>query len=171
MRWPFQAPQERKTLRLEGEKATRKRQEAARMLADLFIRHYSMTPPQIIDELERIHEFYEIPAWAPAGEPGGYFAQLATELSQTALSPQDTARLVAMLSWQELRAYKDRGGPGSVVLAAIRNPSEAYIPALTEHVAWLEEELKHLSPSQYRTDVASELRLAKSAIQACRVRP
>jgi len=44
-----------------------------------------------------------------------------------------------------------------------------YIPALTEHVRWLEREIKKLASSPYRTDVESEIRLAKSAIQACRV--
>jgi hypothetical protein len=42
---------------------------------------------------------------------------------------------------------------------------------LTEHLAWLEQEIKSLPSSQYRTDVTSEIRLTKSAIQACRLKP
>jgi hypothetical protein len=76
-----------------------------------------------------------------------------------------------MLLWPELRAHKDRGAPSCFVRAAIQNPSEAYIPTLSEHVAWLEKEVKPLGSTQYQTEIASEIRLTKGAIQACRLRP
>ncbi|HXY79069.1 MAG TPA: hypothetical protein VEI08_00380 [Candidatus Bathyarchaeia archaeon] len=141
------------------------------MLADLFVRRNGMATASIIGELERIHEFYEVPSWAPSGEQGGYFYQIVKDVTQASLPPEQVRRLVAMLLWPELRAYKDRNGPTCLVMAALQAPSETYIPALDEHVAWLEEEIKSLSSSQYRTDVASEIRLAKGAIQACRVKP
>jgi len=139
------------------------------MLADLFIRSYTLQPEQIVDELERIHEFAGVPAWAPSGEPEGYFYQLAKDLSEATPTRDETTHLVAMLSWPELRAYRDRGAASFLIGAIIRHPAEAYIPALTEHVGWLEREIKKLSSSQYRMDVESEIRLAKSAIQACRI--
>ena len=168
MAWPFQS-KEKKERDSQQEQFFQKQQEATRMLADLFIRHYSMKAPEIIGELERIHEFSAIPMRAPSGEAGGYFYQLVKELSDGELTQQETVRLVAMLAWPELRKYKERGAPTCLVLAAIRHPAESYIPTLADHVAWLEKELKPLPSSQYRTDVASEIRLAKSAIQACRV--
>jgi len=170
MRWLFQT-EERKERRREEQTEFRKKEEASRMMADLFLRHYSMKAADVISELERIHRFFAVPSWAPSGEPRGYFYQLATELSGAPLTPEETRRLIAMLLWPELREYKDRSAPSCFVLAAVRHPSEAYIPTLTQHVAWLEEEIKPLGSSQYRTDIASEIRLAKSAIQACRVRP
>jgi hypothetical protein len=169
MKWPFQN-EESKERRREQEEQIRRQAEATRMLADLFIRHNSMTTVDIIGELERIHRFYALPSWAPAGERGGYFYQIAKELSHSSLTSRETGRLVAMLLWPEFRAYKDRSAPSCLVLAAIQNPSEAYIPILSEHVAWLEKEIKPLGSTEYQTDIASEIRLAKGAIQACRLR-
>ncbi len=166
MAWLFHTKDDR---HVQEEQQFRKQEEATRMLADLFIRHYSMKASEIISELERIHEYSPIPIRAPSGDAEGYFYQLVKELSNGKLTPQETARLVAMLSWPELRKYKNRGPSTCLVLAAIRHPAEAYIPTLADHVAWLEKELKPLSSSQYRSDVASEIRLSKSAIQACRV--
>ena len=166
MRWPFQA-EERKERRQKDEDQFRKREEATRMMADLFIRHYSMATAEIIGKLERIHSFYQVPSGAPSGEQGGYLYHLAMELSQTSLTPEETRRLVAMLLWGELRACEDRSAPSCFVLVAMRNPSEAYIPILKEHLAWLEEQMKRLASSQYRSDIASEIRLTKGAIQAC----
>jgi len=137
------------------------------MMADLFIRHYSMATAEIIGKLERIHSFYEVPSWAPSEEQGAYLHHLAMELSETSLTPEETARIVAMLLWTELRACEDRRAPSCFVLAAMRNPSEAYIPILREHLAWLEEETKRLGSSQDHSDIASEIRLTKGAIQAC----
>ncbi|HXW62496.1 MAG TPA: hypothetical protein VEJ45_07860 [Candidatus Acidoferrales bacterium] len=170
MKWLFRN-QESKERRREEEEQIRKQEEATRMLADLFIRHNSMTTVDIIGELERIHRFCAVPSWAPAGERGGYFYQIAKELSHGSLSSEETGRLVAMLLWPELRGYKDRSAPSCLVLAAVQNPSEAYIPILSEHVAWLEKEVKPLGSTQYQTEIASEIRLAKGAIQACRLRP
>jgi len=170
MRWPFQT-EERKERHRKDEDQFRKREEATRRMADLFIRHYSIAAAEIISELERIHSFYEVPSWAPSGEPGGYLHQLVTELSQTSLTPEETRRLVAMLLWPELRAYKDRTATSCFVSAAMRNPSEAHIPILKEHLAWLEEEIKRPGSSQSRSDIASEIRLTKGAIQACWLRP
>ncbi len=141
------------------------------MLADLFIRHNSMATGDILDELERIHHYYAVPSGAPFEERGGYFYQLVKELTESSLPPEQVGRLVAMLSWSELRAYKDRSAPSRFVLASIQHPSEAYIPTLSKHLVWLEEEIKPLPSSQYRTDVASEIRLTKGAIQACRLKP
>lgn len=170
MRWLFQT-EESKERRREEEEQNRKHEEAARMMADLFVRHYSLATAKIIEELERIHRFYAVPSWAPSGEQGGYFYQIARELSHTSLTPEETGRLVAMLLWPELRTYNDRSAPSCFVSVAMQNPSEAYIPILSEHVAWLEEEIKPLGSTQYRADVASEIRLTKGAIQACRLRP
>jgi hypothetical protein len=170
MAWPFQTTESKEQLRQEEQQFIRE-EEAARRLADLFIRHYGMEAPEIVDELERIHQFSPVPIWAPSGETGGYFHQLVKELSDGQLTAEETSRLVAMLSWPELQAHKDRGAPTCLVLAAIRHPAESYIPTLSEHAARLEKEIKTLPSSQYRTDVASEIRLTKSAIQACRVGP
>lgn len=170
MRWLFQT-EESKERHREEEEQNRKQSEATRMMADLFMRHNSMTTADIISELEQMHRFYAVATWAPSGEGGGYFHQIAKDLSYAPLPPGEIARLVAMLLWPELRAYKDRGAPSCFVSVAIQNPSEAYIPTLTEHFAWLENEIKRLPPTQYRADIASEMRLTKAAIQACRLRP
>jgi len=171
MRWPFQTAETRERRHEEEAERFRKREEATRMIADLFMRHNGMATASIIDELERIHEFYAVPSSAPSGEQGGYFYQIIKDLTQAPLPAEQVRRLVAMLLWPELRPYKDRGAPTCLVMAALQAPSETNIPALSEHVAWLEQEIKSLSSSQYRTDVASEIRLAKGAIQACRVKP
>jgi hypothetical protein len=134
VRWPFETKESKERHR-EEEEQTRKHNEAGRMIADLFIRRNCMTTRDIIGELERMRRFYAVASWAPSGERGGYFYELAKDLSNAPLTPEETARLVAMLSWPELRAYKDRGAPACLVLAAIRNPGEAYIPTLTEHLA------------------------------------
>ena len=141
------------------------------MMADLFIRHNGMATADIIGELEQMHQFYAVASWAPSEERGGYFHQIAMDLSHAPLTPGEVARLVAMLLWPELRAYKDRNAPSCLVATAMQKPSETYIPTLTEHFAWLEDEIKTLAPTQYRADVASEIRLTKAAIQACRLRP
>jgi len=169
MRWPFQA--EARKERRNKDEEFRKREEATRMMADLFIRHYSMATAEIIGKLERIHSFCEVPSWAPSGEQGGYLHHLAMELSQASLTPEETRRIVAMLLWPELRACEDRGAPSCFVRAAMRNPSEEYIPILREHLAWLEEAMKRLGSSQHRSDITSEIRLTKGAIQACWLRP
>jgi len=168
MTWLFQTKESKEQHR-QDEQQFRQEVVATRMLADLFIRHHSMKAPEIIAQLERIHQFSAVPIWAPSGDAGGYFYQLVKELSDALLKPEEASRLVAMLSWPELRMHEDRGAPTCLVLTAIRHPAEAYIATLSEHVAWLEEEIKRLPSSQYRIDVASEIRLAKSAIQACRV--
>lgn len=162
---------DREERRHEKEDQSRKHEEAARMMADLFIRHNSMATSDIIGELEEMHRFYAVAAWAPSEERGGYLNQILADLSHAPLPPEETGRLVAMLLWPELRAYKDRSAPTCLVSAAIQNPSEVYIPTLTEHFSWLEEEIKPLRSTQYRADVASEMRLTKAAIQACRLRP
>jgi len=168
MRWPF-GTTEREGRHREEDEHYRKSEEATRRLADLFIRHYSMATSDIIGELEQIHRYYRVPGGEASGKGGGYFGQLAKELSQSSLTSEEASRLVAMLSWPELRAYEDRSAPTSFVTAAMQNPSETYIPVLSEHVAWLEKEIKPLGSSQYRTDIASEIRLTKAAIQACRL--
>jgi hypothetical protein len=170
MRWLFHT-EESKGRRREQEEQTRKHEEAGRMMADLFMRHNSMTTANIISELEQMHRFYAVASWAPSEEPGGYFHQIVKDLSHAPLTREEIGRLVAMLLWPELRAYKDRSAPSCFVSVAIQNPSEAYVPTLTEHFAWLENEIKRLPPTQYRADIASEMRLTKGAIQACRVRP
>ncbi|MGD1211158.1 MAG: hypothetical protein ABR973_07360 [Candidatus Acidiferrales bacterium] len=167
MRWLFET-KESKGRRHDQEEQGRKREEATRMMADLFIRHNGMATADIIGELEQMHQFYAVASWAPSEERGGYFYQIAMDLSHARLTPEETGRLVAMLLWPELRAYKDRSAPSCFVSAAIQNPSEAYIPTLTEHFAWLEKEIKTLPSTQYRADIASEMRLTKGAIQACR---
>jgi hypothetical protein len=168
MSWLFKAA-EREERRREREEESRKHEEVTRMMADLFIRHNSMTPAEMIGELEQMHRFYAVATWAPSEERGGYFYQIATDLSHTPLTPEEISRLVAMLLWPEFRAYKDSSAPSCLVSAAIQNPSEAYIPTLTEHLAWLEKEIKPLGSSQYRADIASAIRLTKAAIQACRI--
>ena len=170
MGWPFQT-EEGKSRRHEREEQSRKREEATRMMADLFMRHNGMAAADIIAELEEMHRFYAVASWAPSEERGGYFHQIATDLSHAPLTHDETGRLVAMLLWPELRAYKDRNAPSCFVSMAMQNPSEAFIPTLTEHFDWLEKEIKTLPPTQYRSDVASEMRLTKAAIQACRLRP
>jgi|HubBroStandDraft_1064217.scaffolds.fasta_scaffold136742_1 hypothetical protein len=170
MSWLFKT-EERKDRHRDEEEQHRKTDVTARMMADLFLRHYSMANPAIIAELERIHQFYAVPSWAPSGERGGYFFDILKDLTHAPLPPGETGRLVAMLLWPELREYKDRGAPAYLVSAALQNPSATFIPALTEHLAWLEQEIKSLPSSQYRTDVTSEIRLTKSAIQACRLKP
>jgi hypothetical protein len=170
MSWLFKT-EERKDRQREEEEKNWKSDEAARMLADLFIRHYSLANAAIIAELERIHQFYAVPSWAPSGDRGGYFCEIARDLTRAPLPLDETGRLAAMLLWPELREYKDRNAPSCFVSAVMQNPSAKYIPALAEHLAWLEDELKHLTSSQYRNDVASELRLTKSAVQACRLKP
>ena len=140
-------------------------------MADLFIRRYSLPPATIIGEIERIHEFQGVPSWAPSDEREGYFYELVKGLSDTPLTPAETRRMVAMLQWPEFRSHKDRSAPSCFVHVAIRNPSNAYIPILSEHLSWLEGEIKRLASSQYRTDIESEIRLTKGAIQACRLRP
>lgn len=166
MAWLFDT-KEGKERRSDREEQDRKREEAARMMADLFMRHNSMTTAAIIGELEEMHRFYAVASWAPSDERG-YFYQIATDLSHAPLTRDETSRLVAMLAWPELRTYKDRSAPACFVLAAMQQPSEAHVPALTEHFAWLESEIKPLRQTQYRADVASEMRLTKGAIQACR---
>ena len=170
MAWLF-GTEKRTERRHEREEQSRKHEEAARMMADLFIRHNSMATADILAELEQMHRFYAVATWAPSEDGGGYLYQIARDLSHARLTPEETGRLVAMLLWPELRAYKDRNAPSCFISAAMQNPSEAYIPTLTEHLAWLEEEIKPLGSTQYRTDVASEIRLTKGAIQACRLRP
>src|SRR5579862_6833865 len=101
-----------KERRGEKEDRERKREEATRQMADLFMRHNSMTPAQIIAEIENMHQFYAVASWAPSEERGGYFYQIATDLSHAALAQSEVGRLVAMLLWPELRDYKDRGAPG-----------------------------------------------------------
>lgn len=168
MGWLFDT-KERKERRSEREEEDRKREEATRMMADLFMRHNSMAAADIISELEQMHRFYAVASWAPS-EERGYFYQIVTDLSHARLTSEEIDRLVAMLSWPELRAHKDRSAPSCFVLMAMQNPSEAYIPSLTEHFSWLENEIKPLRSTQYRADVASEMRLTKGAIQACRAR-
>jgi len=166
MGWLFDT-KERQERRSEREEQSRKYEEATRMMADLFMRHNSMTTAAIIGELEEMHRFYAVASWAPSEEKG-YFYQIATDLSHARLTREETSRLVAMLAWPELRAYKDRSAPSCFILAAMQHPSEAYVPTLTEHFAWLENEIKPLRQTKYRADVASEMRLTKGAIQACR---
>jgi hypothetical protein len=168
MRWLFKGNREHR--RKQAEQSI-KHEEAARMMVDLFVRRNGMASAEIIGELERMHRFYSVAAWAPSGERGSYFYELASELSNAPLAPEETARLVGMLLWPKLRAYEDRGAPSCFVSTAIRSPSEAYIPTLAEHLNWLEEALKPLGSSEYRNDIASEIRLTKATIQACRLRP
>ncbi|MGA2510687.1 MAG: hypothetical protein ABSG27_10675 [Candidatus Acidiferrales bacterium] len=170
MSWLFKT-EEREERRHEREEQDRKRGEATRRMADLFMRRNSMAPAAIIGELERLHEFYAVPTWAPSAEKGGYFYQIATDLSHVPLMPEQTGRLVAMLLWPEFRTREDRSAPSCLVSAAMQNPSHAYIATLSAHLAWLEEEIKPLASGQYRTDLASEIRLTKATIQACRIRP
>jgi hypothetical protein len=170
MSWPFKTA-EREERSREKEEESRKHEEVTRMMADLFIRHNRMTPAEIVSELEQMHRFYAVATWAPSEEPGGYFYHIATDISHAPPAAEEVSRLVAMLLWPEFRSFKDSSAPTFLVSLAIQNASEAYIPTLTEHLAWLEKEIKPLGSSQYRTDIASEIRLTKAAIQACRIRP
>jgi len=170
MTWPFQTEQLDKRRHREEEQS-RKRHEATRMLADLFIRRNGMQSADIITRLEQIHEFYAVPNSAPSeGEPGGYLEQIAKDLCQGSLRPHETARLVAMLSWPELRASEDRTASSCLVMVIVQNPSERHVLPLSEHLAWLEKQVKARESSQYQTDIASEIRLTKAAIQACHLR-
>jgi hypothetical protein len=168
--WPFETKEARER-RSEQEEQSRKHDEAARMMADLFIRHNSMTTVNILGELEKMHRFYAVATWAPSDEGGGYFHEIAKDLSHAPVSPEEVSRLVAMLSWPEIGTCRDRNAPSCIVSMAIQNPSGSFIPVLTEHFAWLETEIKSLRTTQYRADIASEMRLTKAAIQACRLRP
>lgn len=51
MKWPFHTAQNEAHHHAE-EELYRKKQEATRMLADIFVRHYSMTTSEIVSELE-----------------------------------------------------------------------------------------------------------------------
>jgi hypothetical protein len=136
MKWPFQTEQLEKR-RYREQEQSRKRNEATRMLADLFIRRNSMRPADIIARLEQVHEFHAVPSSAPSeGEPGGYLEQIAKDLSHGPLTPRETERLVGMLSWSELRASEDRTASSCLVMVAVKNPSERHIPPLREHLAW-----------------------------------
>jgi hypothetical protein len=158
--------------RREREVQAIKQEEAGRMMADLFMRHNSMTTGNIIGELEQMHGFYAVASWEPSEEPGGsYFCDIVKDLTHTPLTRGEIGRLVSMLPWPELRSSQDREAPSCLVSVAMQGPSEAFIPTLTEHFAWLENEIKRLPPTQYRADIASEMRLTKAAIQACRLRP
>ena len=170
MGWPFET-RVTKDRRSEQEKQTRNDQEATRMMADLYVRHNSMATADIIQELEQMHRFHAVATWAPSEEGGGYFYEIAKDISRASLRSSEVARLVAMLLWPELGAYPDRHAPSCIVSMAFQNPSAAYIPTLTDHFAWLEKRIKTLQPTTYRADIASEMRLTKSAIQACRLRP
>jgi len=171
MKWPFQTDQ-LETRRYRQEEQSRKRHEATRMLADLFIRRNSMRPSDIIARLEQIHGFYAVPSSEPSeGEPGGYLEEIVKDLAHGSLTPHETERLVGMLSWSELRASEDRTASSRLVTIAVDNPSERHIPPLREHLRWLEEQAKPRQSSQYQTDIAYEIRLTKGAIQACHLRP
>ncbi len=171
MKWPFLTG-EHEEVRREEEKQSRKCLEATRMLADLFIRRNSLAPAEIVAKLEQIHEFYAVASSAPSdAEPGGYLEQIVKDLSAGYLSASVTARLVSMLSWPELRRSEDRTGPSRLVTAAVQNPSQAYIPTLNEHLAWLQKRVNRRESNQYQTDIESEIRLTKSAIQACHLQP
>jgi hypothetical protein len=157
--------------RREEEKQSRKHNEATRMLADLFIHRNSMAPSNIIARLEQIHEFDAVPSSEPSeGEPGGYLEQIIKDMSHGSLTTDQTGRLVAMLLWPELRTSEDRTAPSAIVMAAVQNPHPAYIPPLRAHLASLEERWKPYESNQYQTDIASEIRLIKGAIQACHLR-
>lgn len=170
MSWPFKIA-EREERRREREEQGRKHGEATRMMANLFIGHNSMSTADIIAELERMHRFYAVATWAPSQEGGGYVYQISSDLFHAGLTVEQTGRLVAMLLWPEFCAYEDRRAPSCLISAAMQNPSHTYIPTLTEHLAWLEKEIKPLGSSQYRTDIGSEIRLTKATIQACWLRP
>jgi hypothetical protein len=170
MGWPFETKVS-KDRRSEQEKQSRKDHEATRMMADLYIRHNSMASSDIIRALEQMHRFHAVATWAPSEEGGGYFHEIAKDLSQAPLPESEVARLVSMLLWPELRAYPDRNASSCIVSMAFKNPNAAYIPTLTEHFTWLEKRINTLRPTTYRADIASEMRLTKSAIQACRLRP
>jgi hypothetical protein len=157
--------------RRKEEEQSRKHNEATRMLADLFIHRNSMAPSDIIARIERIHEFDAVPTSEPSeGEPGGYLEQIIKDMSLGSLTAEQTGRLVAMLLWPELRASEDRSAPSSIVMSAVQNPHQAYIPPLSAHLASLEKRLKPYGSSQDQTDIASEIRLTKGAIQACHLR-
>jgi hypothetical protein len=157
--------------RREDEEQSRKHNEATRMLADLFLRRNSMAPSDIITRLEQIHEFDAVPSSEPSeGQPGGYLEQIIKDMSHGSLTAGQTGRIIAMLLWPELRGSEDRTGPSSIVMATIQNPQQAFIPPLSAHLASLEKRLKPHESSQYQTDIASEIRLTKGAIQACHLR-
>jgi hypothetical protein len=160
--------------RREEEEQSMKHSEATRMLADLFIHRNGMAPTDIIDRLEQIHEFDAVPSSEPSeGEPGGYLEHIIKDMSHGPLTTDQTGRLVAMLSWPELLASEDRTAPSSIVMAAVQNPHQAHVLPLSAHLASLERREKKLKPygsSRYQTDIASEIRLTKGAIQACHLR-
>jgi len=154
--------------RSKEEEQSSKHHEATRMLADLFIQRNSMAPSNIIARLEQIHEFDAVSSSEPSeGEPGGYLEQIIKDMSHGSLTIDQTGQLVGMLLWPELCTSEDRTAPSSIVMTAIQNPHQAYIQPLSAHLASLEERLKPHESSQYQTDIASEVRLTKGAIQAC----
>jgi hypothetical protein len=167
MGWLFGTNKSRDHRREEEEQSI-KHSEATRMLADLFIHRNSMAPTDIIDRLEQIHVFDAVPSSEPSeGEPGGYLEQIIKDMSHGSLTIDQTGRLVAMLSWPELRASEDRTAPSCILTAAVQNPHQAYVLPLSAHLASLEKRLKPYKSSQYQTDIAYEIRLTKGAIQAC----
>jgi hypothetical protein len=167
MGWLFEAKKSTDH-RSKEEEQSRKHHEATRMLADLFIHRNTMAPSNITARLEQIHESDAVPSSEPSeGEPGGYLEQIIKDMSHGSLTIDQTGQLVAMLLWPELRTSEDRTAPSSIVMAAVQNPHQAYIQPLSAHLASLEERMKPYESSQYQTDIASEIRLTKGAIQAC----
>jgi hypothetical protein len=131
----------------------------------------SMAASDIIARLEQIHEFDSVPSSDPSeGEPGGYLEQIIKDKSPGSLTINQTSQLVAMLLWPELRTSEARTAPSSNVMAAVQNPHHAYFQPLSAHLASLEERVKPYESSRYQTDIASEIRLTKGAIQACHLR-
>lgn len=119
----------------EGDRL-RKHDESGRQMVELASRSESLSPGQIIKELENMHSSSEIALWP---ERGGSFYHVLERVSRSEPGQEETSRLLNMLAWPEFTKFQDRENSQKILLIAKQAPSREFLPILQKHLDWLEK--------------------------------
>jgi hypothetical protein len=148
------------------------RQELQRLrqataMRQLFTRHERLQIPDLLTELEFLRNSSKLDIMVEQGVP---FFRIANNLfARSPLAANETSRLVAMLTWDELRKYPCRAAAIRLIRAIGQNPWNEHVMTLMEHRKWLEEEEYRTEDRSYRKTIRCEMRIVEDLIQTSRM--
>lgn len=177
------------------EEERQKHKEAEQSMVKLSQSAKTLSPDQIVSEIENMHKSSGLALWP---EQGMAFGRVLGVLESGNLHKEEVLRLLEALNWSEFEKFKDRDNAVRILNLARGVPSPQFVPVLQRHLERLEtikqqfksqseigfseaqqsmyaHEISGYTPIPFRADEArfqrgieEEIRLTQAVIEACR---